>query len=148
MTNNETKRHWDKKTQKERVSRFNTQDCLEIDAPTAWSKFNTTLEERVACLATITEGTDAEFIQSLVKRFTETTLSSKQIYWVERLYRDYGNASRGRRIIHLTHKWSEIDEVQHDSNFILGTYSVSTYYKCDKCGLEGESYSYNNYSGD
>ena len=149
MTNIETKWDLSERATRERIARYQTRDCLEADAPEAWERRVSTVDERVARLATVTEGKDAEFIQSLVKQWKEKgTMSEKQFAWLHRLYESYGNASRGRRIIATTHEWSEVETVYHYFNYDLGTYSISTYYKCGRCGLDGEQYQYNNYSGD
>ena len=148
MTNIETKWDLSEKATRERIARYQTRNCLEAYAPEAWARHNTTIAERVACLATVTEGKDADFIQSLVKQFSTGNLSSKQRAWVDRLYDEYGMASRGRRIIATTHEWTEVETVYHKYNYMLGTYEISTYYKCGRCGLDGEQYQSNNYSGD
>ncbi len=147
MTNIETKWDLSEGATRERIARYQTRDCLIADAPEAWER-HPNIDVRVACLATVTEGKDAEFIQSLVKQFATGHLSNKQFAWVNRLYESYGSASRGRRIIATTHEWSKVETVHHKNNYMLGTYEISTYYKCERCGLDGEQYQYNNYSGD
>lgn len=147
MTNIETKWDLSEGATRERIARYQTHDCLEADAPEAWER-HPNIDVKVACLATVTEGKDAEFIQSLVKQFATGRLSNKQFAWVNRLYESYGSVSRGRRIIATRHKWSKVETVHHSNNWMLGTYSISTYYKCERCGLDGEQYQYNNYSGD
>ena len=149
MTNIETKWDLSEGATRERIARYQTRDCLEADAPEAWARRASTIDERIACLATVTEGKDAEFIQSLVKQWkAKGTMSDKQFAWLDRLYESYGNASRGRRIIATTHKWTKVETVDWKNNWMLGTYSISTFYKCERCGLDGEQYRYNNYSGD
>ena len=48
----------------------------------------------------------------------------------------------------MSHEWKQVGSITHKFNTVLGTYSITDFHKCDRCGEWGETYQSNNYSGD
>ena len=126
----------------------NTQ-CASADMPEEWESIHdATLEQKCNRLATVNTG-NHEFARSLAQQFMDKeTLSDKQIVWVNRLYREHAEINRIVRNVRGAHEWTTVGAITHNLNTVLGTYAITNFHKCDKCGEWGETYESNNYSGD
>jgi hypothetical protein len=121
--------------------------CHAVEVPEAWSQ-SATLDEQLVRLSTI-EGNDAEFVKSLADQYAKKgELSQKQLWYVGRLYRKYSDKNYWLRQALLGHNWQQVGFIVHHYNTVLGTFSATNYHKCSKCGLDGETTEFKNYSGD
>jgi hypothetical protein len=122
-------------------------NCTATPVPEQWEDaMSVSQEDAMARLATVT---DSEFATSLVSQFaSKGTLSEKQWAWAYRIYRENMNRNRVQRSMAIEHDWKKVGSIQHYSNFVLGTYSVTNFHKCGKCGMWGQTHNGNNYSGD
>lgn len=132
-----------------RVFTMRNTPCASADLPEEWESIHdATLEQKCNRLATVTTGKQ-DFAHSLAQQFKDKgTLSDKQMVWVHRLYREYAERNSIVRRVRSEHKWTQVGAIWHNSNPTLGTFAVSEFHKCDKCGEWGETYRANNYSGD
>ena len=123
--------------------------CASADLPEQWESIHdATLEQKCNRLATVTTGKH-EFARSLAQQFKDKgTLSEKQLSWVHRLYREYAERNAIVRRVRSEHEWTQVGSITHYDNPDLGTFAVTKFHKCDKCGEWGETYRANAYSGD
>lgn len=100
-------------------------------------------------LRTVTSGRNASFASSLASYYDKHgTLTAKQTHYALQMYTVWRRREIARIGSLLEHDWQYVGSETHYSNNVLGTYSGSDFYRCTKCGVDGERVESNNYSGD